>query len=215
MRKAWIFLFTAAVVSLAGCVTINVYFPEAAAQKAADQFVGSVINGATPGNGSGQNGNGKDMPSSSSSSGQPPQASVRHEAAGMRLLDLVVPAAYADDTPNLKINTPEIEAIHARMRKRFESQLKSLLNKGEVGFTHDGLVAVHSESDIPLSQRSQVQATVNAENQDRRTLYQAIARANGHPGWASKIQRTFANIWIQKAHAGWYVQDASGQWHKK
>lgn len=209
MRKAWNILFTAALVTLAGCVTINVYFPEAAAQKAADQFVGSVINGATPAK------SGQGAPAASSSSGQPPQASVRNEGAGTRILDLVVPAAYAADAPNLRINTPEIEAIHARMRKRFSSQLKPLLDKGAIGFTNNGLVAVHDASAIPLSQRSQVQAAVAAENRDRSTLYKAIAKANGHPEWASKIQKTFANIWIQKAHAGWYVQNASGQWHKK
>ena len=48
MRKRVYVILTALTVALVGCVTINVYFPEAAAQKAADQFIGKVLDQAAP-----------------------------------------------------------------------------------------------------------------------------------------------------------------------
>lgn len=48
MRKLIYGLLTTCLVALVGCVTINVYFPEAAAQKAADQFIGTVLENAAP-----------------------------------------------------------------------------------------------------------------------------------------------------------------------
>src|SRR5699024_7956710 len=43
MRKSLLCLTVLMLTAVAGCVTINVYFPKAAAEKAASQFVGSVI----------------------------------------------------------------------------------------------------------------------------------------------------------------------------
>lgn len=48
MRKLVYGLLTMLLVALVGCVTINVYFPEAAAQKAADQFIGTVLDNTGP-----------------------------------------------------------------------------------------------------------------------------------------------------------------------
>jgi uncharacterized protein YdbL (DUF1318 family) len=131
------------------------------------------------------------------------------------LLDLLVPAAYAADTPDIRVQTPATEAIRGRMRARFQSTLKALLDSGAVGFTRDGLVAVHDAGKIPLSQRAQANAAVSDENGDRNALYREIARANGHPEWESQIRATFAKGWIGRAHGGWYYQDASGAWKRK
>ena len=38
-------VFATAILALSACVTINVYFPAAEAQQAAEEFVGKVING--------------------------------------------------------------------------------------------------------------------------------------------------------------------------
>ena len=204
MRKLFTLLTVTLLAALVGCVTINVYFPAAAAQKAADQFIGSVIDqGASASTPSGN----KAKPSKD---GEPaasggPSASV---------LDLLIPAAQAAE-PNMRIHTPAIDAIHARMRKRFVESLKPLLDDGAVGFTQNGLVAVRSLSAAPLNLRAGVKSVVAAENADRNTLYADIAKANGHPEWESRIRETFAQLWISRAHAGWYYRDSSGTWKRK
>lgn len=199
MRKLACTLLTAMAIALVGCVTINVYFPEAAAQKAADRFIGTVIDqGAAPAK------EAKPAPPA-----QPPA-----QPSAM-LLDLLVPAAQAAETPDIRVQTPAAEAIRGRMQARFGSTLKALLDAGAVGFSRDGLVAVRDAGKIPLSQRAQASAAVADENNDRNALYREIARANGHPDWESQIRDTFAKGWIERAHAGWYYQDAAGAWKQK
>jgi uncharacterized protein YdbL (DUF1318 family) len=203
MRKLAYGLLVTVLVALVGCVTINVYFPEAAAQKAADQFIGTVLdNSAAPAD--------KDK-------APPPVAAPRKggvQPAAM-LLDLLVPAAYAADTPNLRVQTAATEAIQARMQQRFRGTLDPLFDSGAVGFTQDGLIAVRDAGKLPLDQRAQVNAAVGDENRDRNALYREVANANNHPEWEGQIRATFAKGWIERAKAGWYYQDASGAWKRK
>lgn len=207
MRKST-FLVVLAIGLLAGCVTINVYFPAAAAQKAADKVIGNII--------------GPESPPPAASSTQPPDNNVppdagrRGEPLAMRLLDAVIPVANAAESqPDLDIHTPAIDAIMARMRNRYRSTLKPLLDSGAIGYTHNGDVAIHDAAKIPLSGRAQANQAIAVENTDRAELYKQIAVANGHPEWASRMREAFAKRWIAMAHAGWYYQNASGNWQKK
>jgi len=201
MRKLIYVILTTMAVALVGCVTINVYFPEAAAQKAADQFVGNVLNHA----GSEAKPEVKQPPA--------PKDSGNHPSA--MLLDLLIPSAQAAETPDIRIQTSATEAIRARMAQRFGGTLGQLLDAGAVGFTHDGMVAIRDAAKVPLSQRAQANAVVADENRDRAALYREIANANNHPEWESQIRATFARTWIEKARAGWYYQNAAGAWQRK
>jgi uncharacterized protein YdbL (DUF1318 family) len=200
-RKPLISLVLAAAVALVGCVTINVYFPEAAAQKAADQFIGNVLDDsgvARPADG--------DKVPAKPATGKQPSAS---------LLDLVIPQAMAAESPDIQVRSPETDAIRGRMKSRFGGQLKALFDAGAVGFTANGLVAVRDAGSLPLDQRSQATNVVRDENTDRDQLYAAIAKANGHPEWEPQIRKTFAAGWVERAPSGWYYQDASGAWKRK
>lgn len=199
MRKLVYGLLTTVMVALVGCVTINVYFPEAAAQKAADQFIGTVLDQAAP---------------AAPKSDTPPPPAKPVQPSAM-LLDLLVPAAYAADAPNIRIQNATTEAIRQRMHQRFNGSLGALFKSGAVGFTHDGMVAVRDATAVPLAQRAQLNATVAEENRDRAALYREVASANGHPEWEAQIRATFAKGWIERAPAGWYYQDASGSWKRK
>jgi uncharacterized protein YdbL (DUF1318 family) len=200
MRKLVYGLLTVLLVALVGCVTINVYFPEAAAQKAADQFIGTVLDNSAP------------APAPKTDDSTPPKKGSQPSAM---LLDLLIPAAYAADTPNLRIQTATTEAIHGRMQARFRDTLTPLFNSGAVGFTQDGLVSVRDAAKVPLDQRAGVNAAVADENRDRNALYREVANANNHPEWEAQIRATFAKGWIERARPGWYYQDSSGAWKQK
>lgn len=206
MRKSLLCLGVLLLTMLAGCVTINVYFPKAAAEKAAGQFIGSVI--------------GPEQPAAATSTASPAAAtpSKQPEPApplATRMAHFLIPAAYAASSPDLRIHTPALDAIRTRMRQRYEQSLHGLLDQGVVGFTHDGMVAVRDASQIPLAKRAGINNVVAADNRDRKALYREIANANGHPDWEARIRATFAALWVQKAHAGWYYQNASGNWKRK
>lgn len=204
MRKSAYGLLAMLLVTLVGCVTINVYFPEAAAQKAADQFIGSVLD--------------KTAGAASSPSREPAASEAKppgKPGPSASLLNLLIPAAYAGDAPNIRIETPATEAIKTRMKARFQGSMGSMFNNGSIGFTHGGLVAEPNPGGIALDQRAQVKSVVAAENADRNALYAEVAKANGHPEWESKIRATFAQGWIERAHSGWYYQNAAGAWKRK
>lgn len=181
---------------LGACVTINVYFPEAAAEKAAGQFVDKVIGGKA-----------KDT------APQPAEPPPGHAPAA-RLLDFLISSAHAQQA-DINVQTPQIQAIQARMQQRFSASLSKHFTSGAVGFSKDGLVAVRDAAAIPLSERAAVNAAVADENRDRDAVYREIALANGHPEWEAQIRAAFAKQWIQHARAGWYYQDASGTWQQK
>jgi len=204
MRKP-LFALATTLALLAGCVTINVYFPAAAAQKAADQVISNIMGpGAAPAPAS-------SAPPPSSGAGDPAQP----QPLAMLILDAVIPAANAAEPANLDVQTPAIQAIESRMRSRFHSTLQGLFAAGAIGLTHNGDVAMHDASKVPLAQRSQATQAIAAENSDRAELYKQIAVANGHPEWAQRMRESFAKQWISRARSGWYYQDASGNWQRK
>jgi uncharacterized protein YdbL (DUF1318 family) len=198
MRKPLTWMSVAALLALpVACVTINVYFPAAAAEAAAEQFVGKVIGGAS------------DAPSQEGDDQPPPGHSQ-----GAMLLDFLVPSAYAQQ-PDIDIRTPQIQAIQARMKQRFDNKLSKYFASGAIGLTADGLVAIRDASAASLAERAALNPAVADENRDRNAVYREIAVANGHPEWESQIRETFAKQWIAQARAGWYYQDASGAWQRK
>ena len=198
--KKWNILLLLGAVMLAGaCVTINVYFPAAAAEKAAEKFVGDVL--AEP----------KEEGALFDPWASPGKVVL---LAAHGLLDWVVPSAEAQQA-EIEINTPQINAIKARMASRQRESLAALFDAGAIGFTSDGLVTIRDRAAVPLSERRNLESVVAEENRDRSAVYREIAIANGHPEWEEQIQETFAKEWAEKARKGWYYQDASGTWRQK
>ena len=190
------------------CVTINVYFPAAAAEKAADQIIDKVKSGAAteaPAQPATES-----APTSSLSRSQPPLllAAIGHA------LELLVPAAQAQEA-NLDVSSAQIRALTASMQARF-AELSRYFDSGAVGLGNDGMVEVRDPNAAPLAERATVKRLVAEDNRDRAALYAEIARANGHPEWEPRIRQSFARRWIEHgANPGWYYKDAGGQWLRK
>lgn len=184
---------------LSACVTINVYFPAAAAEQAADRIIEDVW--------------GKDAQRTDSNArGQLLEPQRVLLAAAGAVLNFIVPAAHAQadlniSTPVVKQLTQSMEARHAQLKKYYES--------GAVGLTRDGLVQIRDQNLIALPERNTVRKLVADENADRANLYREIAKANGHPEWEADIRQTFAQRWIERASPGWYVQEQDGSWRRK
>ena len=199
MKKLNIALILSVFFTLAACVTINVYFPAAAAERAAEKFVGDVLG----------------EPNEEGSLFNPlelPAEVVLIAAAG--LVDFLVSDVQAQQA-EIEINTPQINAIKARMAQRQRQHLDSMFNAGAIGFSSKGLVTIRDRSAVPLSERRSLESVVADENRDRKAVYREIAVANGHPEWEQDIQATFAKKWVRNARRGWYYQDSSGAWRQK
>ena len=136
-------------------------------------------------------------------------------AATGALLNLLVPAAEAQATPNLDVSDPQTRAVTASMQQRF-GDLKKYFDTGVIGLTADGQVAIRDQNAIPLAERAVVARLVAEDNRDRATLYAELAKANKHPEWEPDIRRTFARRWVERgAQPGWYYQDGGGKWLQK
>jgi len=199
MKKLNTVLILSMLFTLAACVTINVYFPAAAAERAAEKFVGDVL--GEP-NEEGSLFNPLDLPANV----------VLIAAAG--LVDFLISDAQAQQA-EIEINTPQINTIKARMAQRQRQHLDSMFDAGAIGFGSDGLVIIRDRSAVPLSERRSLESVVADENRDRKAVYREIAVANGHPEWEKDIQATFAKEWAGNARPGWYYQDSSGAWRQK
>lgn len=196
----------AVLVVLAACVTINVYFPAAAAQEAADRIINKVYGTEgteqTP------------APPPQAPEAQPKPQSQRDSATLLAgALDWLISPAAAE-TPNIDIQSPAIQNITAGMEQR-HAGLAPQYASGAIGMTGDGKLSVRDLNAVPLRDRSKVQQLVADENRDRAALYAEIARANGHPEWEAEIRATFARRWVANAPAGWWYQNPQGGWQKK
>jgi hypothetical protein len=127
---------------------------------------------------------------------------------------LSVGLSIAQAQGNLEVDTPAIAALKAAMQAR-HGKLAVHYASGAVGVAGDGTIQLRDANAVPLAQRQQVANLVAAENSDRAALYREVARANGHAEWEPEVRKTFAQRWIGKAQAGWYVQGPSGQWARK
>jgi uncharacterized protein YdbL (DUF1318 family) len=174
---------------LAACVTINIYFPAAAAERAADQVIDQVW-GRPDG----------DQPALPEAGDAPGPSS---------LLDLLVSPAAAQ--ADVSVSTPAIRRLTAAMQAR-HPRLAPHYDSGALGLTRDGLLTVRDPGAVPMAQRTEVNGLVAEENRDRQALYREIAGANGHPEWEADIRSTFARRWVDRARTGWWYQDEGGRW---
>ena len=155
---------------VAACVTINVYFPAEAAEKAADRIIQDVY-------------------------GEQPGAVVEPQSrlpvneslsAGNVLLDWFISPAHAK--ADLSVNTPAIQQLQASMEKRHK-QLAPYYKSGAIGMTRNGEIELRDQKLVPLQERNAVKGLVSKENADRSALYKEIAKANGHPEWEARYSQ--------------------------
>jgi uncharacterized protein YdbL (DUF1318 family) len=196
-------LCLAACLVVAACVTINVYFPAAAAEKAADKIIDDVWGS-----------DGQPASKDDKRSALPVQSGDLLVAAAHSVLNLLVPAAEAAQGADLNMSTPAIRALTQSMEER-HAKLKKYYDSGAIGLTRDGLVEIRDQNLVPLPERNSTRKLVADENADRTNLYREIATANGHPEWETDIRTTFAERWAGKAAPGWFYQDKDGNWKQK
>jgi uncharacterized protein len=183
-------------VLLSACVTVNIYFPAAAVQRAADEIVKETWGG----------------PSGKTEQIQP-QSRLRFGQGGTLSLGLVR-EAFAQEG-DINVSNPAIRGLRESIKRR-SGAIKPYMDKGSAGINQDGMLVVRSSEGLSLKDRAEVQQLIEAENRDRQALYAEIAKANNIPPDAvPKIKGIFAQSWIDQAQSGWWVQDSQGNWKRK
>jgi uncharacterized protein YdbL (DUF1318 family) len=187
----------AAAFFISACVTVNIYFPAAAVERAAEQIVKETWGG--PGE-----------PAKA-----PPKPQSYNPFSPMRTVSLnVIGEAHAQEA-DINVSNPAIRALKDSIKQR-SNAIKPYMDRGNVGIGQDGLLVIRGTDGLNLKERAEVQQLVEAENRDREALYAEIAKANNIPKEnIPKIKSIFAKTWIEQAQPGWWIQDSQGNWKKK
>jgi uncharacterized protein YdbL (DUF1318 family) len=190
---------------ITSCVTINIYFPAAAVEKAADKIVEEVW-------GEKQKKEEQKKQDEQKQQGEP-QSMLQ---SPMRFaISLIGPAqAFAQDV-DINVTTPAIRALKESIQKRADS-IKPYMDSGNVGISNDGLLVTRNNDGLNLKDKANLTRLIEAENKDRNSLYTEIAKANNFPTEKiSDIKKIFAGSWIKKAKPDWWYQDSEGKWKQK
>jgi uncharacterized protein YdbL (DUF1318 family) len=195
MRKPILVATITALLLTLACVTVNVYFPAAEVQSAADKIVEEV--------------HGKEA-SSTESGNTSSQSMLRRMLRGMSPFER---KAYAQ--VDVDVSTPNIRALKESMKERFKS-LRPLYEAGVMGEDNGGLLSIRSLEGLSLKEKADANKLLKAENSDRQALYSEIAKANSLPSdTVSQISKLFANSWRKEAEKGWWIQRDNGDWVRK
>ena len=178
------------------CVTVNIYFPAAAVERAADQIVKETWGGP---------GDAPKIPPK-------PQSNLRRPPVSLSLG--FTRTAYAQE-PDINVSNPAIRALRDSIKQRSDA-IKPFMDRGNVGIGQDGLLVVRNSDGLSLKERAEITQLVDAENRDREALYAEIAKANNIARESvPKIKSIFAKSWIDQARSGWWIQDSQGTWRRK
>jgi uncharacterized protein len=179
------------------CVTVNIYFPAAAVERAADQIVKETWGG----------------PAEPDKTTPAPQ-SRRSTTPAPKLSWGFIRAAHAQEA-DINVSNPAIRALKDSIKRRSET-LKPYMDRGNIGIGRDGLLALRNADGLNLKERAEAQQSLDAENRDREALYAEIAKANNiDKDSIPKIKAIFAKSWIDQARPGWWIQDGNGGWRRK
>ena len=197
-------VFPVMALALTACVTINIYFPAAAAEEAARTIVRDVLKS-------------EQQEPEAPAPGDDKQSSLDRDSVLLvafgRVLEVLVPPVHAAQA-DIDINTAAIRGIRASMEKR-QGRLAPFYRNGAIGFDNRGAVAIRDLKTVSLGERNRLKKLVADENADRSRLYREIAKANGHPEWEAEVRQTFARVWVQEAPSGYWYQAAGGKWQQR
>jgi len=186
-------------------VTINVYFPEAAAEQAADRIIDKVRGEST---------NAGDADNTGALlQAQDPVAEPALVVAARHFVNFLVADANAQGNVDFDKPSARKTALENSLASRFP-QLEPFFDSGAIGVNETGIIEIRDRNLVPLKDRNALLQLVNAQNNDWDALYKEIASLNGQPDWEDSIRRTFASRWVAKADAGWWYKEG-GSWKQK
>lgn len=196
---------------LAACITINVYFPEAAVKELAQQIEDEVQRKAAD-------------EASPTPVPEPTPTPVAEPTVGAPesllswVLSLGATTAYAaqEEVAAPEITNPAIRKIIDSRAARLKA-INDLKAKGVVGESNQALLVVRNLDAIQgLKERAEAQKLIKDENADREQLFREIAAAkNVELSQLPQIRTTYAEALRENARPGDWIQLPDGNWMQK
>lgn len=184
--------------SFVACVTVNIYFPAAKVEKAAEDIVEDVYG---TDNGNGQN---KDD-----------QSSLETFLAFLTPANAHAGPVTESDLESLNQSNSAIRGLKASIAKTHQALLP-YYNSGNVGINNEGFLEIVSKDGLNIKDTAKLRRLIAQDNDTREQLYTEVAASMNIPGSEiGKVKNIFAEVWQKRAPSGWFIQDASGKWKKK
>lgn len=128
---------------------------------------------------------------------------------------LDVSAAEPAKAPiNLDIGTPPVVVVKHALAQR-TSRLVRFYEAGEIGLGAEGFIHLREGVKMNLVKQQIAEKLIDAENQERKALIQALADSNGRRGDETEVWALQRARWQQQWKPGWWLRDASGKWSRK
>lgn len=160
--------------TLVACVTINIYFPAEKVETVAQDIV-------------------DDIRGREGAMDEPSEVDKKESFFQFIRTCMSPGTAWAQDVT--EVSNATIRALKERMKGRYR-QMKPFYDKGLIKEGNDGYVSAGDLGGLGLREKRDLNSMVDAENQDRRTLYQEVAKAlDIDPGQIDRIGQIFAKEW--------------------
>lgn len=211
----WLSALCCGILAACAVITINVYFPEKAAKEAYKSLDDMMLKKSAPDN----------TPPAKEEVAPPADTSPHSYLDRFPNISLVS-CAYAADTESDALavevaSMPEVGKAYEEMSRRLP-RLTALFDSGAVGLTSQGLVTVRDKAKVT----PQDEALVSAENQSRKVVVGAMAKAilkitkqddskAVQNQVLAKAATIFAETRSEAAKPGWWIQGKNGRWLQK
>ena len=207
------------VLIVAGCVTINLYFPEQEVKDLAGEIEKEVRAKAEAERAKGEQAGTPTEPAPELPDGEKPGSDLQSRERGSSgLFDalLGVTPAYAQEVPEPETSNPAIRKIIDSRAARL-AEINTFKSSGVIGENNKGDLEIRDLGVLTdLRARAEVQKLVRAENADRERLYREIAAAkNIDPTQLDMIRETYAGTLRENARPGDWFQAPDGTWKQK
>lgn len=198
LKKTAQVLTVLSLLSFVACVTVNIYFPAAKVERAAEDIVEDVY-------------------------GTDPQQQENNgdQSALETFLAMLAPqAAHAQsvsksDIESLKKSNSAIRGL----KKTIAADHKKLVpyyKAGNIGITKDGYLKIINKDGLNIKQTAALRRLVSQDNDTRGQLYTEVAASMNIPGSElGKVKNIFAQEWQERAPSGWFIQTPNGKWQRK
>ncbi|NDV22910.1 DUF1318 domain-containing protein [Desulfovibrio sp. JC022] len=181
--------------SFVACVTVNIYFPAAKVERAAEDIVEDIY--------------GTDAKQ---------QENKDDQSALETFLVLISPQAAQAQVSKAEIDKSSNSAIRG-LKNTIANNHKKLIpyyNSGNIGINNEGYVQIINKKGLNIKQTAGLRRLVSQDNDTRDQLYTEVAASMNIPGSEiGKVKAIFAEKWQEGAPSGWFIQTQSGKWQKK
>ena len=156
------------------CVTINIYFPAEKVESMAGEIVDDIRSNET---------------------GEQEEPLSNEQSSLLRKTLRALSCSYAWAEGATSVSNPTIRALKGQMKSRY-AQLKPYYQKGMLTEGDNGYLSQGNTQGLGLKKKRDLKTLVDAENKDRKRLYNEVAKAlEIESSQVSRVAEIFAKEW--------------------